>query len=240
MSKTYIVFGASKGLGDAFVKGLPEAGDTVYVVSRTKPSSLMIKDGVKRQWLSLDLSHQKDITKMVEVLQDVTVDVVIYNVGIWEQRGFEEDYTFDNDKVADIAIVIQTNLLSTITYLQALLPNVRKSSSGKIIVIGSTAGLAHTNNAQVSFVASKFGLRGITNALREHVRDDKIAVTCINPGELAAEVPYEAGVQEAIDQYDGTRIPVQDIVALVKCVVALSPVACVKEITVPAITDLNA
>ena len=98
----------------------------------------------------------------------------------------------------------------------------------------------HTNNAQVSFVTSKFGVRGITNALREHLRKDKISVTCINPGELAAEVPYEEGAEKAIHLYEGTRIPVQDIVSLVQCVINLSAVSCVKEINVPAITDLNA
>jgi NADP-dependent 3-hydroxy acid dehydrogenase YdfG len=106
--------------------------------------------------------------------------------------------------------------------------------------MGSTAGLDHTNNPQVSFVASKFGLRGIASALREHVRKDGIGVTCINPGELAAEIPYGDGAEKAIAEYNGTRIPVQDIVSLVKCVVSLSRVACVKEIHVPAITDTNA
>lgn len=157
-----------------------------------------------------------------------------------EKKGFEDDYDFEQDDPADIANIININITSTITYIQSLLPHLRKSQNGKIILIGSTAGLDHTNNNQVSFVASKFGIRGITNALREHVRKDNIAVTCVNPGELAAEIPFEDGAEKAITAYNGTRIPVQDIVAIVKCVVSLSKVSCVKEIHVPAITDLNA
>lgn len=84
------------------------------------------------------------------------------------------------------------------------------------LVNNKTADLDHPNNAQVSFVTSKFGLRGITNALREHVRKDKISVTCINPGEHAAEVPYEEGVEKAITLYEGTRIPVQYIATIVQ------------------------
>lgn len=120
------------------------------------------------------------------------------------------------------------------------MPNLRQAKNGKVILIGSTAGLDHTNNAQVSFVASKFGLRGITNALREHLREDKISVTCINPRELTAEVPFEEGAEKAIHLYEGTRIPLQDIVSIVQCVINLSPVFCVKEINIPSITDLNA
>jgi short-subunit dehydrogenase len=238
--KNFIIFGASKGLGDAFVKGLPQEGDQVWVVSRTRPNSLNINDGIQRTWIEADLSQRNAAQATLDVLEQETVDVLIYNVGIWEKEGFEEHYDFEQDDPADIANIIHVNITSTITCIQALLPNLRQSAAGKIILIGSTAGLDHTNNSQVSFVASKFGLRGIANALREHVRKDRIAVTCINPGELAAEIPYEAGIDKAIEEYDGTRIPVQDIVSLVKCIVSLSKAACVKEIHVPAITDLNA
>ena len=58
MRKNYIIFGASQGLGDAFVKGLPSSGDTVWIVSRSEPSSLNIDDGVRRIWLKIDLSSQ--------------------------------------------------------------------------------------------------------------------------------------------------------------------------------------
>ncbi|WP_028591518.1 SDR family NAD(P)-dependent oxidoreductase [Paenibacillus massiliensis] len=238
--RNYIIFGASKGLGDAFVKGLPDQGDQVWIVSRNKPSSMELADGVNRRWIAADLGQPNAAQAVSDALQGETIDVLIYNVGIWEKEGFEEHYSFDLDTPAEISNIIQVNITATITCIQALLPNVRHSEAGKIIMIGSTAGLDHTNNAQVSFVASKFGLRGIANALREHVRKDNIAVTCVNPGELAAEIPFEDGPDKAIAEYDGTRIPVQDIVSIVKCIVSLSKVACVKEIHVPAITDVNA
>ncbi|MGE6632127.1 SDR family NAD(P)-dependent oxidoreductase [Bacillus sp. NPDC077027] len=239
MSKNYIIFGASKGLGDAFVKGLPAYGDTVWIISRSKPNTLNLNDGVQRIWLEVDLSQQNQLGLLKDILNNKTIDVLIYNVGVWEKEGFEDHYDFENDDPKDIATILNINLISTITFIQALLPNLRRSKSGKVILIGSTAGLDHTSNSQVSFVTSKYGLRGIVSALREHVRKDKIAVTCINPGELAAEIPYEDGAEKAISEYKGTRIPVQDIVSLVKCIVSLSPVSCVKEINIPAITDEN-
>lgn len=238
--KKYIIFGASKGLGDAFVKGVPEQGDVVWIVSRSKPASMELNDGVDRHWIAADLAEEGVARNVASALGDETIDVLIYNVGIWEKEGFEDHYDFEKDEPSDIANILHVNLTSTITCIQALLPNVRRSDAGKIILIGSTAGLDHTNNSQVSFVASKFGLRGIANALREHVRRDGIGVTCINPGELTAEIPFEEGPDKAIEAYEGTRIPVQDIVSLVKCVVGLSKAACVKEIHVPAMTDTNA
>ncbi|GGH46777.1 short-chain dehydrogenase [Paenibacillus silvae] len=237
--KNFIVFGASKGLGDAFVRGLPQAGDKVWVVSRSRPESLKLDDGVQRIWIQADLSELQAARHIAEQLRGETLDVLIYNVGIWEKEGFEEHYTFDQDEPADIQQLIHVNVTSTIVCIQALLPQLRLSAAGKIIVIGSTAGLSNAGSTQVSFVASKFALRGITEALREHTRKDRIAVTCINPGELAAEIPYEAGAERALSEYGGTRIPLQDIVSIVQCVVSLSNAACVKEINVPALTDLN-
>lgn len=140
MSKNFIIFGASQGLGDAFVKGLPIDGDTVWMVSRTRPKSLDLNDGVNRKWLSIDLANQQQIPTLKDALQGITIDVLIYNVGVWEKRGFEDDYTFDQDEIEDISNLININLTSTITYIQALLPNLRQAINGKIILIGSTAG----------------------------------------------------------------------------------------------------
>lgn len=91
----------------------------------------------------------------------------------------------------------------------------------------------------MSFVASKFSMRGIAHALREHLRVSNVAVTCINPGNLAAEIPFEEGREVALETYDSERIPVQDIVNLVKAVISLSKAATVKEINIPAMKDSN-
>lgn len=239
--KNYMIFGASKGLGDAFVKGLPEKGDNVWIVSRSRPMSVELNDGVYRHWIEADLSLSAASDQIAAALEGAMIDVLIYNVGIWEkEEGFREHYDFEKDDPEDIANMIRVNISSPITCIQKLLPNLKKSENAKIFLIGSTAGLDNTNHQQVTFVASKFGLRGIGNALREHCRKYGIGVTCINPGEIAAEVPYEEGAEKAISLYEGTRIPVQDIVSLVKCVINLSKVSCVKEIHIPAMLDTNA
>lgn len=240
MSKTYMIFGGSKGLGDAFAQGLPELGDKVYILSRSLPRSIdLLNDGVERIWLQTDLSDYKGAKKLTETIQEEIIDVIIYNVGIWEERGFEDDYNFENDKPEDIANLINTNITSPIVYLQSLLTNIKQANNGKIILIGSTDGLENNQSTQVSFVASKFSMRGIAHALREHLRASNVAVTCINPGNLAAEIPFEEGREVVLETYDSERIPVQDIVNLVKTVISLSKAATVKEINIPAMKDSN-
>jgi len=237
--KNFVIYGGSKGLGDAFVKGLPEQGDNVWIVSRSRPESLSIQDGVRRQWIEADLSERTASETVANAVNGEVVDVLIYNAGIWESRGFTENYDFENDDVEEIMKIITVNQTSAITSIQKLLPNLKRGENAKIILIGSTAGLDNAGNSQVSYVSSKFGIRGVGSAIREHVRKYGIGVTVINPGEIA-ETPFEQGSEKAISEFHGKRIPAHDIVHLAKCVIGLSKVACVKEINVPAMEDINA
>ena len=237
--KNFIIFGASKGLGEAFVKGLPEKGDRVWVVSRTYPNHLKVEDGIEKYWIEADLAKPDASYLIANTLNDVTIDVLIYNVGIWESKGFRDDYDFEKDDPAEIANIININVTSAITCIQKLLPNLKKSDNAKIFLIGSTAGLEHNDFTQVSFTASKFGLRGIGNSIREHVKKYGIGVTCINPGEIATQIPLEDGIEKVLSTYGGTQIPLQDLISLVKCVMNLSKASCVKEINMPAMLDTN-
>ncbi|MBP0726993.1 SDR family NAD(P)-dependent oxidoreductase [Bacillus sp. RG28] len=238
--KNFIIFGGSKGLGQAFAKGLPEKGDNIWLVSRSRPESLELNDGIHRYWIEADLSLADVCTQIANTLSGFTIDVLIYNVGIWESKGFSNDYDFEKDAVDEITKIINVNLTSAITCIQKLLPNLKNSDNGKIFLIGSTAGLENNDFTQISFVTSKFGVRGIGNSLREHVKKYNIGVTCINPGEIATQIPYEEGIDKVLSAYNGTQIPLQDIVSLVKCVMNLSKASCVKEINIPAMLDPNA
>ncbi|MBI1880133.1 MAG: SDR family oxidoreductase [Chloroflexi bacterium] len=235
-----LILGASHGLGAAFSIGVPEKNDKVWLVSRGQPASLSRNDNVIRSWIEADLSST-DVGQIISMaLSGETLDVLIYNAGIWERHAFENDYDFEGVEEIETRNIITVNLTAAIICIQKLIANLKKAGNAKIILIGSTSGLDNTGSPEVAYTASKFGLRGLAQALRQNLRKDGIAVTCINPGEIAAEIPYEQGVETAISTYQGTRIPVQDLVTVVKCVINLSRVACIKEINMPAITDLNA
>lgn len=236
-----LIFGASRGLGAAFSSGLPTRGDTVWLVSRNQPENLERNDGVERVWIKADLSSPKEASRTIsEALSKQRLDVLIYNAGIWEEQAFKSDYSFEAVGIEESEDIIAVNLTSAIICIQKLLSNLKQSDNAKIILIGSTSGLENSSSQEVAYAASKFGLRGLGHALRENLRKYSITVTCINPGEVAAEIAYEEGVERAIEAYAGTRIPVRDLIMILKCLMGLSKVSCVKEINIPAITDLNA
>jgi NAD(P)-dependent dehydrogenase (short-subunit alcohol dehydrogenase family) len=234
-----LIIGASRGLGAAFSAGVASAGDTLWLVSRSRPA-LGSDDGVQRRWIEADLSRAGAGAVIAEAVGPHGLDALVYNAGIWEANGFDESYDFRQVSEAETHRIIAVNLTSAITCVQSLVPALLRVPHSKVILIGSTSGLENVRSRELAYTASKSGLRGVARSLRENLREHGIAVTCINPGELANEMPWERGAQAALSAYGGRRIPVQDVVALVRCVLALSPASCVTQIDVPALTDRTA
>jgi NAD(P)-dependent dehydrogenase (short-subunit alcohol dehydrogenase family) len=220
-----LITGASRGLGDAFSRGLGQPGDTLWLVSRNPCSSLQLQDGVTRHWIEADLASPGVHQQIANSLG--ALDVVIHNAGIWETGAFSSEYRFEKVSEAETRNVLEVNLIAPMLLTQALLPKLRTSSNPKIVLIGSINGLENTAMPEVAYSASKFGLRGVAHALREHLRHERIAVTVVNPGSIAWEA---ASSREDL-------IPPADIVRLVRAVLETSNRTVVKEIDLPAMRD---
>jgi NAD(P)-dependent dehydrogenase (short-subunit alcohol dehydrogenase family) len=82
--------------------------------------------------------------------------------------------------------------------------------------------------------------RGLASSLREYLREEKIAVSIISPGGIATDVPFELGPEAALARHKSNRIPVGDIVAIIKTLIHLSHASVIKEIVVSAMSDTEA
>jgi len=232
---TYLIFGASRGVGHGLAEGLPAAGDTAWLISRSFSDGEDTRGGVRRIRIRADVRDPATPGLVAARLGDAAVDVCIYNAGIWE-TGWTRAGLEDIDE-AELRAILETNLLGLLLCVRAVLPHLRRSEFARLILIGSISGLDNEGASPVTYAATKFGVRGAAHALRAACRDSGIAVTCLNPGWIANEVPYEAGVEAALRAHDGKAIPVGDIVELLRAVVKLSPATCVKEIHMPAMGD---
>ncbi len=232
----YLIFGASRGLGALFSQALPTAGDMVWLVSRSQPE-LSDHDDVRRIWIQADLSEAHVASRVGEAVGDMALDVCLYNAGIWETFAFSERYAYEQVPEEEIERIVRVNLTAAITCIQKLLPALRRSRNAKIVFVGSNAGLENSGRPEVAYAATKFGLRGLTHALREVVRKDAIGITCLNLGDVG-DVKTVDG-QFRVDTGSSGRILIYlpDIVIMLKAVIALSNATCVKEIDMLAMTD---
>jgi short-subunit dehydrogenase len=231
----YLIFGGSRGLGAAFNVALPAPGDKVWIVSRGRPDTSG-RGGVERRWIEADLAAPDAPARVAAALGDSAIDVAIYNAGIWESTAFSDRYDFATVPDAETVDIMAVNLTSAITCLRAVLPNLRRSPAAKIVLIGSTSGLENTGQPEVAYSASKFGLRGVAHALREVLRADRIAVTCLNPGNIGT-ITVADGEIRAAPHEPRDMIPPRDLIDLVRCLARLSNSSCVKEIDIMAMSD---
>jgi short-subunit dehydrogenase len=233
--KTFLIYGVSKGLGKAIVQKVPQPADKVYGVSRTEPDSLP-----HLNWINADLSCPNQAAAAIKQrIGREKIDVLIYNVGIWESTAFTNHYNFNEIPSLEIHKIIHTNITSCIQSIQSLIENLKLSDNAKIILIGSTWGVDNHNGSEVVFSATKFALRGIAQSLREILREDAIGVSVLNLGYLASEYDIDIPAAQILEETDSSLIPLSDAIQAILFIISTTKAACVKEILMPAMADRN-
>jgi NAD(P)-dependent dehydrogenase (short-subunit alcohol dehydrogenase family) len=132
---------------------------------------------------------------------------------------------------------VQVNISSALLLLKRLLPRLLAAPNPRLILTGSTSALPGNGRPEVAFGACKAALNGIANALREGYRDRRLGVTLLQLGYLNTKDPLDVPRELAAERGDGGLVPMHDVVALVKTMLALSPSSFVREMVVPAIGD---
>lgn len=232
-----VIVGASRGLGHAMSVGLNQPGRHLYLISRSQPQVINSGGSDAYTWIEADVASSSFTQILKEKLQDMPVDVLIYNAAIWEKNTFRDNYQITDDEEDTLRNIININLTGAILAVQALLPNLQTAPSSKIILIGSTSGMDGNRTKAVAYSASKFGLRGVNNALRENFRGTNINSTLLNLGDLSTTIPFEDGKEAVVKQFGYSRIPLQEVIDLVEFIIQLSPATLVKEMDIPGSRD---
>src|SRR5438445_6880771 len=195
MSQTILVTGASSGIGQATARLLAERGFTVFGTAR-KPESAQ-SQGVTM--VALDVRSDDSVRACVEqvVAKAGRLDVLVNNAG-YTVTGAAEETSIDEAKAQ-----LETNFFGAVRMVNAVLPAMRKAGAGKIINIGSLAGITAIPFSAF-YTASKFAIDGYSEALWHEVRPFGIHVTVLEPGFIhtkIGETPQTAARQLAT--YDG-------------------------------------
>jgi len=103
------------------------------------------------------------------------IDVLVNNAGIFDSKPFEDLTTADWERF------IEVNLLGPVLVTQESLPALKESDRGHIFNISSTAGRQGFPGSS-AYSATKFGLRGFGEGLREDLREQGIRVSTVYPG----------------------------------------------------------
>ncbi len=220
-----LVTGGSSGIGLALARALREDGYELTLAAR-RPEPL---EEAARELDALAVpANLGDPDECVRVVAAHTerfggMDVLVNSAGIGVGGSFAEQDT------KRIALQLDVNLRATLVITRESLPHLR-ASRGQIVTLASIAGTIPTPGLAV-YGATKAALIAWTSSLNREEAEHGVRATAISPGFVATRMTEWTGLPEE------EQISPDDIVALVRAVLSLSPPARVPNIVVERVGD---
>jgi NAD(P)-dependent dehydrogenase (short-subunit alcohol dehydrogenase family) len=177
MQQVALVTGSSSGIGAAIAAQLVRDGYLVFGGSRRAQCPA----GVEA--LALDVCSDASVRACVDTVLERTgrIDVLVNNAGQLIAGAIEE-LTLDQAREQ-----FETNFFGVARTVAAVLPQMRKQRSGKIVTLSSLAGLVPVPFWGY-YNASKFAVEGYCETLRAEVKPFGIAVAMVEPGAIATSL----------------------------------------------------
>ena len=175
-NKHVVISGGTSGIGKELVLQLYEH-NTLYVLARNEEKLIRLKDlnPNKIFVFSCDIASNQQVIENINEIKNKTqhIDILINNAGTSDARSFT-DYDYK-----DLEKIINTNLTGSINLTLNIMPLILRSK-GSIINVGSMFGdIAHPLYSVYS--ATKFGIRGFSDALRREYMHKEIKVFYVAP-----------------------------------------------------------
>jgi short-subunit dehydrogenase len=195
-SPVILITGASSGIGAASARLFSREGYRVVLAARRleRLEALVAEiqaAGGQAFAVRTDLCSPVDIHMCIESAHKEMgqVDILFNNAGFGRMGWLEE-----LEPEFDIETQLQVNLHSLIEMTRLVLPIMKERRKGHIINMCSIAGLIGTPTYSV-YAASKFGVRGFSEALRREVRSYGVKVSVIYPGGAETEFAEKMGAR---------------------------------------------
>ncbi len=169
-----VVTGASSGIGAATVRRLRAEGWSVLAVARREDRLRALADDTGCEYCVADVTKAEDVDTLVS--RAGAVHALVANAG----GAVGVDPVADADP-ADWQAMYDVNVLGTLRVTQSLLPALRASGRGDVLIMSSTAGFVAYEGGG-GYVAAKHGTHAIAATLRLELAGEPVRVIEIAPG----------------------------------------------------------
>lgn len=199
-SPVWFITGASKGVGRQLVTHLLKQGCRVAATSRVATALTEAFGATSDRFLPLEVDLTSDHSVQAAIDKTVqtfgAIDVVVNNAG-YAQQGAVEALSDD-----ELRRNFEVNFFAPMAVLRHALPHLRRQRSGHIINISSIVGYQGGYAGWGSYVASKFALSGLTEALAAEVAELGIRATVVYPGPVRTDFLSSGALAVAKRQID--------------------------------------
>jgi short-subunit dehydrogenase len=179
-----VITGASQGIGAAIARAFSSeiSGVKLALVARSRANLAAVARscaglGASAEIFPCDVSDGEAVAELESGVRRTfgRVDVLINNAGKYVGAPFLET------SVADFDRMLAANLRSLFLVSRAFAPGMVHRRRGDIFNMGSIAGITALPGAS-AYSAAKFGVAGLSKAMRAEFRDKGVRVCCVHPG----------------------------------------------------------
>jgi NAD(P)-dependent dehydrogenase (short-subunit alcohol dehydrogenase family) len=206
-----LVTGGGSGIGAAIATHLAAAGSTVFICGRRAPNiqetaSAIRATGGTCEPIEADVTSRDDVQRIASSVG--TVDILVNNAGTSPMQPWD---TVDLDA---FRAVLESNLVAPFRLIQVLAPAMVERGYGRIVNVASIYGIVGGNPKMYpglpwdapAYVASKFGLVGLTKHLAVRFAPNGVTVNAVAPGPIWTPMASEK-LQPAVVEAMTEAIP---------------------------------
>ncbi len=196
-----VVTGGARGIGKGSADAFAEAGARVYVVDVDKAAGETVASGIRARggtasFIVCDVTDAGQVLAAFDqiVAEAGRIDILVNSAGgFWKQLSVEETPEDEWDKVVDL------NLKSIFLCAKAAIPAFKRQGSGRIVNIGSMAGVSVLQPSSPPYSAAKAGVHSLTRVLAFELGKHGVTANAIAPGTTATERVVAVRSQEQRD-----------------------------------------
>jgi short-subunit dehydrogenase len=210
-NKVAAITGAASGMGRTLAVELAKRGchlslSDVNEAGLAETADLARKLGVKVTTQKLDVSNREAVFAWADqtAMDHGQVNLIFNNAGVALTVNLDMVQQRDFDWIMGI------NFWGVVYGTQAFLPHLKKSRDGHVINTSSLFGLMAVPS-QGTYNASKFAVRGYTEALRMELEmaGEGVSATCVHPGGIATNIAKAGKIDPGMERISGVSIEKQ-------------------------------
>ncbi len=198
---TAVVTGAASGIGAAVATELARRGARLVLIDRDADRLAAVAEATKAETHVVDLA---DPAAVVAVGERIRADhprlrLLVNNAGIALGGRFDQVTLTEYEEIIDV------NFRAVVRLTHTLLPALRAEPGSHLVNVSSLFGLV-APAGQTAYAASKFAVRGFSEALRAELTGE-VGVTTVHPGGIRTRIAESARVGSGVDraEYDRER-----------------------------------
>jgi uncharacterized protein len=206
--RTVLLTGATGGIGHAIARALAGRGARLLLTGRRSEVLEPLAAEVSGRAVACDLARPEEVSRLLQEAGDA--DVLVANAAL-PASGLLSSFS-----VEEIDRALAVNLRAPMVLAHELSARMAARRSGHLVFVSSMSGKTASVGSSV-YSATKFGLRGFAQGLREDMREHGVGVSTVFPGFISdAGMFHEADVK--LPGYVATRTPEQVGDAVVRAI----------------------